>query len=81
MVRTQIQLHERQLSVLKQLSVQNKVSVSEIIRQAVDSLAKNKIQIPQDDPKARALSAIGKFSSGLSDLSEKHDSYFVESIQ
>ena len=81
MVRTQIQLYDRQVAVLKQLSLQNKISISEIIRQAVDALAKNKIQIPQEDPKARALAAIGKFSSGLSDLSARHDQYFAETLQ
>jgi hypothetical protein len=80
MVRTQIQLTEAQVAGLKQLAGQRQLSIAEIIRQAVDQVLQDAgaAQGNWEEKKRRALSVVGKFQSGLSDISEHHDAYLDE---
>ncbi|MFO8032500.1 MAG: ribbon-helix-helix protein, CopG family [Desulfohalobiaceae bacterium] len=73
MVRTQIQLSEEQASLVKSISAEKGISVSEVIRRAIDSMH----TMDHDAHKKRelALEVIGKFSSGTADVSERHDEY------
>lgn len=76
MIRTQIQLEERQASALRKLAATEGVSIAELIRRAVDESL-----LRRGDGTARyrrALSVVGKGRSGLSDVSSRHDDYFAE---
>jgi TnpA family transposase len=72
MIRTQIQFEQKTYESLKKKSNETGKSISEIVRRALDrSIAAQEI----DQKWARALSSIGKFSSGLNNLAEKHDDH------
>lgn len=78
MVRTQIQLEEEQVRILKKLAAAQHASMAEIIRQAVDMFAGEKM--PQADPlrRRRALRAAGHFRSGIGDMATAHDEHLAE---
>ena len=78
MVRTQVQLTERQVKLLKQLAASKNTSVAEIIRQAIDNFLKMQTTVDLEERKQRAIKAAGRFRSGISDLSKAHDKYLNE---
>jgi len=80
MIRTQIQLSEKQAKALKNLAARRNVSVAELIRQAVDEQLRAAGDIDPDEKKRRALSAAGRFHSGLNDLSAEHDHYLADAF-
>ena len=72
MIRTQIQFEKKTYEKLKARSKASGDSISEIVRRSLDTT----IEKQEADQKwARAFQSLGKFESGLSDLSEKHDEY------
>ena len=71
MVRTQILLKEHQHLVLKELSRQRGVSLSELVREAVDSL----LQQEQRSTVERAKALLGEFAADRSDVAADHDRY------
>ena len=82
MLRTQIQLTEAQVEILKRLAAKKQQSMAELIRQSVDQYIQSE-QKQLDDwevKKERALAAVGKFYSDVPDLSENHDKYLDEAI-
>ena len=79
MVRTQIQLTEKQARMLRGLSKAKKVSIAELIRQGVDLLLRNS-SVDVEERRKNAIQAIGRFSSGTRDTSEKHDKYLNEAF-
>ncbi len=80
MVRTQIQLTEKQAKRLRSLAKNKKVSIAELIRQGVDLLLRNSSVLDVEERKKNAIQAIGRFSSGTRDISEKHDKYLDEAF-
>jgi hypothetical protein len=80
MIRTQIQLSEKQAKALKNLAARKNVSVAELIRQAVDEQLRASGNIDADERKRRALAAAGRYHSGLTDLSTDHDRYLAEAF-
>ena len=79
MVRTQIQLTEAQAEALRRLSSDQGVSLAELIRRAVDHLiGQNPGQAEQ--ARARAVAAVGRFESGLHDVSRRHDEHLAEAF-
>jgi hypothetical protein len=72
MVRTQIQLTEDQVKALKKIAVSRQLSV--------DTMIKTSTAADPEDRRKRALESAGKFSSGRSDVSKKHDAYLSESF-
>lgn len=80
MVRTQIQLTEKQARMLRNLAKVKKVSIAELIRQSVDMLLRNSSLVDIEERKKKAIQAIGKFRSGARDISEKHDKYLDEAF-
>ena len=75
MIRTQIQFEQKTYETLKAKSQETGKSISEIVRRALDrSIAAQEI----DQKWARALSSMGKFSSGLNNLAEKHDEHLSD---
>ena len=81
MIRTQVQLTEEQARVLKNLASIRQVSVAELIRQSVDALIRSSREIDAEERRRRAIAAAGRFHSGASDISAKHDEYLVEAFQ
>ena len=72
MMRTQIQLESQTYEKLKARSKESGKSISEIVRRSLDQT----IESQEADLKwLRALNSMGKFSSGLNNLAEKHDEH------
>ena len=78
MVRTQIQLTEEQSRFLKRLAAERDVSVASLIREAIERLKDSKDGPDREELKRRALSVVGMFRSGKSDISVNHDKYLAE---
>lgn len=78
MIRTQVQLTEEQSQALKALAAERRVSVAELIRQSVDSLIARSIGVSAEERRKRAIAAVGRYSSGSSDTSVRHDAYLAE---
>jgi len=78
MGRTIVQLTPAQQAELRRRAKDQKVSVSELIRRAVDaSLA---VPAIDDERRKQALSVIGCAHSDTGDVSQRHDEYFADSI-
>jgi negative regulator of replication initiation len=72
MIRTQVQLDSQIYEKLKAQSMGSGKSISEIVRRSLDQT----IESQEADLRwGRALKSVGMFSSGLNDLSEKHDEH------
>ena len=80
MIRTQIQLEEKQYRTLKELAGEYKVSMATLIRQSVDLLLAQEAKPSRDELKQRALSIVGKYHDieGARDVSINHDKYLAE---
>ena len=81
MVRTQVQLTENQITSLRRLSAATGRSVADLVRQGVDQYLAAKSQPDLEERKKRLLGALGKFSSGVSDVSIRHDHYLAEAFR
>jgi hypothetical protein len=82
MVRTQIQLTERQARELKRIAAARGVSMAEVIREAVDErIRAGIVPVSREERVKRALAVLGKFRSGLRDVSARHDDYLVEAYR
>ena len=77
MLRTQIQLKEEQMEWLRSEAKARGVSISQLIRESIEFYSTHEEQIPKDR-KRKALEAVGRFSSGDSDVSARHDDYLAE---
>jgi predicted DNA-binding protein len=76
MIRTQIQLTNEQAERLRRLAAARGVSMAALVREGVE-------RVLEDDDREerwrRALSVIGKYSSGeAANVSEDHDQYLEE---
>ncbi len=79
MIRTQVQVEDDQMEWLKSRAKEQGVSVSKLFRESVKLYIKAMTKPPKDKKK-RAMRAIGKFSSGKTDVSVKHDSYLTDTF-
>ncbi len=79
MIRTQIQIEEDQIEWLREEARARGVSVSQLIREGVALFRAREERFPEDKKK-RALAAVGRFSSNVSDVSERHDDYLAEAL-
>jgi len=79
MVRTQVQFTEEQLTRLRAAAERSQRSVAEVVRESVDTYLSSHDDDRRDAMK-RTLAIMGKFSSGLTDVSVRHDDYFADSI-
>ncbi|MGH2407392.1 MAG: ribbon-helix-helix protein, CopG family [Candidatus Limnocylindrales bacterium] len=79
MQRAMISLTTEQARRLRRTAEARGVSMAAVIRDAIDEIP----EAPMTDREYlvhRALAVIGKYHSGLQDVAEEHDKYFVESI-
>jgi len=79
MVRTQIQLEEDQMQWLRRKALEKGISISQLIREVLSIYRANEERLPEDK-KERAIKAVGRFESRISDISEKHDAYLSEAF-
>lgn len=80
MVRTQIQLTEDQARALKRLAAERRVSMATLIREGVDRVLQASAAPTWEERKRRAVAVVGKYDSGVSDLSTDHDRYLDEAF-
>jgi len=80
LVRTQIQLDERQAERLKAVAASRGLSMAEWIRRAVDSALISGGLTNREDQRRRAIAASGRFDSGVTDISVEHDKYLAEAF-
>ena len=80
MVRTQIQLTEKQSKALKKIASEKHVSLAELIRQGVSTIMKTG-EVSIEERKERAIAAAGRFRSGKKDISARHDEYLAEAFR
>jgi predicted metal-binding transcription factor (methanogenesis marker protein 9) len=81
MKRMMIQVTEEQYRTLKEMSAEYKVSISELVREGVDSVVKKDKFISRQERRRRAIAAIGFIKEdpeGITDLSINHDKYLDE---
>ena len=80
MIRTQIQLPEEQVAMLKEIAAAEHPSMAEIIRQSIDLIAKARCGGGEKQRRKRAMAAAGQFRSGVEDLAALHDSCLAEAF-
>lgn len=81
MQRTQVQFTKAQLEALKEQAAEFDVSVSEIVRRAVESWLGNAGAPDPDDVRRRALEAAGRYGSGEENIARDHDRYLPEAYK
>jgi hypothetical protein len=80
MIRTQIQLTERQAERLKATAARRGVSMAELIRQSVDHLLAGAEAPSEKDLRRKAAAAAGRFRSSPGDVSVRHDDYLSDAF-
>ena len=80
MVRTQIQLREEQVALLRKLASDSQTSMAEVIRRAVDLFARAEGATVDREARQRAALVAGRFRSGVDDLAARHDDYLGEAF-
>ncbi len=80
MVRTQVQFTEDQLSALRSRASQEDVSVSELVRRAVDGWMADPTEPSPEKRRQRAMAVAGQFASGCVDVASEHDRHLTEAF-
>lgn len=78
MVRTQVQLTEKQYEALRKVAAKEGISMAEVIRRALDKVTEAESLPDRDEIRRRAMAAIGSCHSGVPDLAQRHDDYLAE---
>lgn len=79
-IRIQIQLSEEQAAILRRISAERRLPVAELIRLSVDAFIQREAGRSLESKVERAKRAAGRFASGISDVSNRHDRYVTERI-
>ena len=77
MKRIPIGLTERQHERLQRQAAERHTSIATLVRDAVEQVYPDELETRRR-LHARSLRAIGRFHSGESDVSERHDEYLAE---
>jgi hypothetical protein len=80
MVRTQVQIQEDQINWLRSKARDKGVSVSQLIREGIDLYRSQEESLPREKME-KALAAVERFSSGLSNISARHDEYLSDAFK
>ena len=78
MIRTQVQVTERQARELKRIADARGVSISAVVRDAVDRIIDER---GRDAAWRRALAAVGSVRGGGGNVAEEHDRYAAEAYE
>jgi hypothetical protein len=81
MVRTQVQVTEQQLAALRHLSAESGRSISDLVREGVETVIGARHGLNRAERIRRALRASGRFSSGTKDGSAQHDRHLTEAFR
>ena len=79
MIRTHIRLTEEQTRALKERAVLQRISVAQIVRDAIDRALADDTR--DHSQWRRALALMGRFSGGPSDVSTHHEAYLAEDYE
>jgi predicted DNA-binding protein len=77
MIRTQISISQAQARRLRRLAADRGTSIAHVVREAIDAYVPDDAAARAERVK-RALAAAGRFTSGLTDVSDRHDDYLAE---
>ena len=80
MVRVQVRLTLEQVQALRQLSADSGRPIADLVREGVDLYLSSRKRPDRNELWERALSVVGRFSSGLTDVSREHDRYLAEAF-
>lgn len=75
MVRTQVQFTEEQIEALRARAAREDVSVSELVRRAVEAWVTT--EMPWHETRRRAQAVAGRFRSGQSGIALDHDEHLA----
>jgi hypothetical protein len=78
MFQTVVELTERQDKALKMLAGTYRVTVEDLIRRSIDKFIES-TPLDMAERRRRALSIVGRYHSGIGDLSIEHDKYLGDS--
>jgi len=81
MVRTQIQLTERQSRQVKSVAERQGISVAEVIRRAIDRTLPADLVADPYEIRQPARKAVGQFADTAHDVAEHHDHYLTEAFE
>jgi hypothetical protein len=81
MVRTQIQLTERQAALIRQLAAERNLSMAEAIRLSLDRFLEGTVTVDHGERIRRALAVTERFRSGHRDTSVAHDQVLAEALR
>jgi len=81
MTTRQIALTDAEARRLEALARRRRVPEDSLLREAVERLLAGEPQVDDEQIWRKARSIVGMASSGIPDLSERHDDYFVEAIE
>lgn len=74
----QVQLNEDQAEALRQLAVERRVSISEVVRGGVEMALESRPGAGMEERRRRALGVAGRFRGGGDPVSENHDLHLAE---
>ncbi len=80
MIRLQVRLEEEQLDALRRMAAAADRSLSDLVREGVDTLVRTRGGVSRESVKRRSLAAVGRFHSGISDLARGHDRHLAEAF-
>jgi hypothetical protein len=79
MVRMQVQFSEEEVRVLRRVAAARHLSISAVVREAVERGVVNRDDRVEAITRAKAV--FGKYRSGCGDLAQRHDDHFAEAIE
>ncbi len=80
MIRTQVQLTEKQLEALRQAAATTGRSVADLVREGVDQYLRGRSELGREERIERAIRIAGRFASGRTDVSANHDRHLAEAF-
>ena len=81
LLRTQVQLTERQIRALRRLSAKSGRSIADLIRQGIDQYLASGREPTREERMERAIRVAGMFASGVTDVSADHDRHLADAFQ
>ncbi len=81
MKRIQIRLEDQQAKALQRIAREQGHPVAEMVRRSIDALLRSVSRPSREALQSRALSVVGRFHSGASDVSSRHDRYLEKAYK
>ncbi|MEN3001792.1 MAG: CopG family transcriptional regulator [Armatimonadota bacterium] len=76
----QVKLSQELEQALREIARRRSISVESLIEQAIRQLVAQEAESYQQRVQ-KALSVVGKYRFGITDLAENHDTYFAEAVK